>query len=72
MGRELGVVPGEAKALEQQATKVQQTVWKDSAAIFAIQGRWRLPFIGGIDVQLARQLPGKPEAGGGSKLVGSY
>lgn len=45
---------------------------KDSAAIFAIQGRWRLPFIGGIDVQLARQLPGKPEAGGGSKLVGSY
>ena len=45
---------------------------QDSAAIFAIQGRWRLPFIGGIGVQLAHQLPGKPEAGKGSRLVGSY
>ena len=45
---------------------------QDSAAIFAIQGRQRLPFTGGIDVQLAHQLPGKPEAGKGSKLVGSY
>ena len=45
---------------------------QDSAAIFAIQGRRRLPLIEGIDVQLAHQLPGKPEAGGGSKLVGSY
>ena len=45
---------------------------QDSAAIFAIQGRWRLPFIGGIGVQLAHQLPGKPEAGKGSRLVGRH
>ena len=45
---------------------------QDSAATLAIQGRRRLPFIGGIDIRLAHQLPGKPAAGAGGKHVGSY
>ena len=46
--------------------------WQDVAAIFANWGERRLPFIGGIDVRLAHQLPGKPAAGAGGKRVGSY
>ena len=34
-------------------------------------GRRRLPFIGGIEVRLAHQLPGKPAAGVGGKHTGS-
>ena len=41
-----------------------------TAAVFATWWRKRLPFIGGIDVRWAHQLPGKPGAGG--KHAGSY
>ena len=34
---------------------------QDLAAVLAPQGEGRLPFIGGIDVRLVHQLPGKPE-----------
>ena len=36
---------------------------QDVTAIFTTQGRRRLPFVGGIDIRLAHQLPGKPAAG---------
>ena len=36
---------------------------QDTAAVFTTEGRRRLPFIGGIDVGLAHQLPGQPAAG---------
>lgn len=43
-----------------------------TAATFAPQGGGKLPFIVGIEVRLASQLPGKPVAGAGGKHVGSY
>ena len=36
---------------------------QDVTAIFATQGRRKLPFIGGIDIRLAYKLPTKPAAG---------
>ena len=50
---------------------------QDMATVFATGDggrgvRRRLPVIGGIDVSLAYQLPGKPEAGARGKHVGSY
>ena len=44
-------------------------MWQQS---LLLGGRRRLPFIGGINVRLAHQLPGKPAAGTGSKQVGNY
>lgn len=44
---------------------------QDIVAIFVTSGR-RLPFIGGIDIRLAHQLPWKSEAGAGAKHIGSY
>ena len=44
---------------------------QDMAAIFVTSGR-RLPFIGGIDIRLAHQLPRKSEGGAGVKHIGSY
>ena len=39
---------------------VQQTVRQDMATKMAAGEKERLPFIGGIEVRLAHQLPGKP------------
>jgi len=41
---------------------------QDMASIFATQGRLlrKLPFIGGIDIRLAHQLPRKLVAGSGA------
>ena len=39
---------------------------QDMKAVFATQGRRRLPFIEGIDIRLAHLLPGKPAAGQGA------
>ena len=44
---------------------------QDAEGTFATWGR-RLPFIWGIGVRLARQLPGKPASGAGGKHVGNY
>ena len=41
---------------------VQQTVAGPSSSLLEGRG-WNLPVIGGIDVRLAHQLPGKPAAG---------
>lgn len=38
----------------------------------ATQGRSQLPFIGGLDIRLVPQLPGKPAAGVGGKHTNSY
>ena len=43
-----------------------------TGATFAPQGSGKLPFIVGIEVRLASQLPGKPVAGAGGKHAGSY
>ena len=45
---------------------------QDMAANFATCGRRRLPFIGGIDVRLPQQLPGKPAAEAGGKHISSH
>ena len=41
-------------------------------AAFALWGRRKLLFIGEIDVKLAHQLPGKPEARARDKHIGRY
>ena len=45
---------------------------QDTTTVFTAWRRGRLPFIGGINLRLAHQLSGKPAAGAGGKLVGSY
>lgn len=49
---------------------VQQESWQDKGAIFPTQRR-KLPFIGGIDMRLAHQLPGKPMGGAEDNHTGS-
>ena len=64
-----GSCTSERKALEQHPP---WTADSGQDIVFATWGRRRLPFIGGIDIKLVNQLPGKPAAGAGSKCVGSY
>ena len=45
---------------------------QNAAVIFTTQETRRPPLIGGIDIRLAHQLPGKPAAKAGGKFVGSY
>lgn len=49
---------------------MQQDSWQDKGAIFPTQRR-KLPFIGGIDMRLAHQLPGKPMGGAEDNHTGS-
>lgn len=57
-----GIVEVWSKALEQHATMYGRQ-WARLSSHLRYSGERRLPLIGGIDVQLAHQLPGKPEAG---------
>ena len=50
----------------------QKVLGQHSTANSRQRAERRLPFIRGIDVMLARQLPGKPAPGAGGKHVGSY
>ena len=43
---------------------------QDITALFAAQGRGKLPFIGGIDIRLAYKLPEKPAAGAKGRYIG--
>ena len=55
------------RVLERHPTVYTASGRQDIAAVFITWGRKRLPFIGGIDIRLAHQLPGKTEAGAGTR-----